>query len=196
MKQIYFLISAFILFFVIESCSVDENGDLDLTEIETLTKIEVDDLKFSFWLSDMDDKRTNIFDEKDIKERGFIFNMSLTNNSDQNIFIGSGQIAPYLSDVFDMHSNYIGHSCAMHADILTIYKIQPGETHYEGSVWCGYDVNTFGAILLPAGKYYTNFNRNLTYRSGDNYDLFDDTKNTTTRKTIEIPSMFINFEVK
>ena len=196
MKQIYLLISAFILLFVIESCSVDESGDLDFTENDTLIEKEVDGLKFSFWLSDMDDKRTNIFNKKDIRERGFNFNLSLTNNSDKNIYITNGDIEPFLSEVFDADSNYIGRSCALFNDIYILYKIQPGETHYESLFWCRYDVNTRDAISLPAGKYYTYYSRSLTYRSGDNYDLFDDTKNTTTRKTIEIPSMFINFEVK
>jgi len=168
------------MFFVAESCSYDDNSE------EAIIEKGSDGLEFSFWLSDMDDKRTNIFDEKDIKERGFYFNMSLTNNSDKNIYITNGDIMPFLSEVFDTDSNYIGRSCAQFTDIYILYKIQPGETHYESLFWCRYNVNTHDAILLPAGNYYTYFSRSLTYKSGDNYDL----------KTIEIPPMYINFEVK
>ena len=170
-------------------------NSIDKTNNETLVEKEIDGLKFSFWLSDMDDKITNIFDEKDISERGFKFNMSLTNNTDQNIFIDK-EFGPYISDVFDFYNNYKGRSCCMFLDLLAIAKIQPGETRYESIFWCGYDVNSPDIELLPSGKYYTYFSKSYTYEHGDNYDNFDHTKTNTTRKTIDIPLMYINFEVK
>ena len=169
---------------------------LDKNNNEALLEKEIDGIKISFWLSDMDDKITNIFDEKDISERGFNFNISLTNNSDQNIFITNDVIGSYLSNVFNADNNYIGRTCHRFEQILAIYKIPPGETHYESLLWCGYDVNTPDISPLPAGKYYTYYGKKLTYESGENYDIFDDAKNNTTTKTIEIPYMFINFEVK
>ena len=169
---------------------------LEKNNNETLIEKEVDGLKFSFWLSDMDDKTTNIFDKKDIGERGFKFNMLLTNNSDQNIYIDNSNIGPYLSNVFDIDNNYKGRSCVRFPQILALYKIQPGETHYESLSWCSYDLNIPDNTQLPAGKYYTYFGKNITYESGDNYDILDHTKTNTTRKTVKIPHMLINFEVK
>ena len=78
---------------------------LDKNNSETLIEKEVDGLKFSFWLSDIDDKTTNIFDEKDVRERGFKFNISLKNNSNQNIFIGNSEISPYLSNIFNAYDD-------------------------------------------------------------------------------------------
>ena len=169
---------------------------LDKNNNETRIEKEVDGLKFSFWLSDMDDKTTNIFNEKEVKERGFKFNMSLTNNRDQNIFIDNDAISPSLSNVFNSDDVFIGRSCVNFLAIYTNYKIKPGETHYESLTWCSYDENSLGSILLPAGKYYTFFYKNLKYESGDNYDIIDASKTNTSRKTIEIPHIFINFEVK
>ena len=170
-------------------------NSIDKDNYETLIEKEVDGLKFSFWLSDMDDKTTNIFDEKDIRERGFKFNMSLTNNTDRNVFT-KNEFGPYLSDVFDINNNYKGRSCRMFDFLLRIDKIQPGETRYESIPWCSYDVNNPDIELLPVGKYYTYFSKSYTYEHGDNYDNFDHTKTNTTRKTIDIPLMYINFEVK
>ena len=169
---------------------------LDKNNSEVLIEKEIQGLKFSFWLSDMNDKITNTFDEKDVKERGFKFNMALTNNSGQNIFIDNDDIAPSLSNVFNSDDVFIGRSCVNFLDIYTVHKIKPGETHYESLSWCSYYVNLWGSMLLPAGKYYTFFCKNLTYEFGDNYDMIDASKTNTTRKTIEIPHIFINFEVK
>jgi len=168
---------------------------LDKNNSETLIEKEVDGLKFSFWLSDIDDKTTNIFNEKDVRERGFKFNMSLTNNSDRNIFIDNFEIEPYLSNIFNAYDDkFIGRSCAMFNDILLIHKIQPGETHFESMYWC--NENMYNGKPLQTGKYYTYFGKNITYESGDNYDIGDATKTNTTRKTVKIPPMLINFEVK
>ena len=199
MKQIYFLISAFALLFVTESCSSD-NGEEMNPPIENhdlaLVEKEIDGLKFSFWLSDMDGDTTNIFDEKDISERGFNFNMLLTNNSDQNIFIDNGDIGPYLSYVFDVDSICIGSTCDTYVAIQIIDKIKPGETYFNSRRWCGSDVNSPNIKLLLAGKYYTYFGESIVYQSGDNFDILDETKSNTTRKTVEVPKMVINFEVK
>ena len=110
--------------------------------------------------------------------------------------IGTYVIGPYLSNVFNADNNYIGRSCLKFQDILIIKKIQPGETYHESLLWCGYDVNTPDINPLPAGKYYSYYGKKLIYESGDIYDIFDYTKTNTTTKTIEIPYMFINFEVK
>lgn len=115
---------------------------LDKNKDDTRIEKEIDGLKFSFWLSDMDDKMTSIFDEKEVKERGFKFNIALTNNSDQNIYIDNDDIAPSLSNVFSADDNYIGRSCVVFLDIYTSYEIKPGETHYESSPWCSFDENT------------------------------------------------------
>ena len=169
---------------------------LDKNNNEAFLEKEIDGIKISFWLSDMDDKTTNVFDEKDISERGFNFNLSFTNNSDRNIFITNDVFGSYLSNVFNDDNNYIGRTCLMFQAILAIYKIQPGETYHESLLWCGYDVNTPDINPLPAGKYYTYYCKKFTYESGENYDIDDYTKTNTTTKTIEIPYMFINFEVK
>ena len=178
-------------------------NQIDKNNNETLLEREVDGLKFSYWLSDMDDKITNIFDAKDVCERGLKFNMSITNNTDQNIFLDDkGDVSRYLRNVFDIDNNYIGREYIVFQDILAIAKIQPGETHYESVPWILYDtMPDHDEIMphpcsLPVGNYFTYFCRNFTYEQGDNYDIFDHSKTNTTKKTIEIPLMYINFEVK
>ena len=176
---------------------------IDKNNNETLIEKEVDGIKFSFWLSDMDDNITNIFDANDVCGRGLKFNMSLTNNTDQNIFIDDkGDVSRYLRNVFDIDNNYIGRNYIVYQDILAIAKIQPGETHHESVSWMvfetmtSYDISMPYICSLPAGKYFTYFCKSFTYEHGDNYDIFDHSKTNTTRKTIDVPLMYINFEVK
>ena len=178
-------------------------NQIDKNNNETLIEKEVDGIKFSFWLSDMDDNITNIFDANDVCGRGLKFNMSLTNNTDQNLFIDDkGDVSRYLRNVFDIDNNYIGRNYIVYQDILAIAKIQPGETHHESVSWMvfetmtSYDISMPYICSLPAGKYFTYFCKSFTYEHGDNYDIFDHTKTNTIRKTIEVPLMYINFEVK
>ena len=196
MKQIYFSLSALIILFIATSCSMDNNEEPDFTsEVPGIIEKEIDGLKFSFWLSDKDGNETNIFDEEDVKERGFLLNISLTNNGDKNIFIDDTVFSQSFSNVFNAVDNYVGWSCFMVPDIYIVYKIQPGETHYKSIPWGIYDEHINCTMILPAGKYHTSFSKKFTYEYGDNYNLTDIVKTTKT-KTIEIPDMLIDFEVK
>ncbi|MDR2913346.1 MAG: hypothetical protein LBV74_00675 [Tannerella sp.] len=162
----------------------------DANNNNTRVEKEIDNLKFTFWLSDRDGYETNLFSEEDVKERGFAFNISLTNNSEQTIYISNDFGRP-LGKIFNTENIFIGSTCAQSADILIIYSIKPGETHAASQIWCPYNKNILGADkVLPAGKYYTYFNQTLPYYINYTIDGYD------ARHIIEIPIMIINIEIK
>lgn len=120
---------------------------------------EVDSLIYVFWLSDVEGKETNIFSEQDVKDKGFMMNFSLTNNSKYTVY-KLGTFWSSLGFVFDgEHRNKL-HSCntfSSNMNIADTYDIDlnPGKTFFYSQNWCPYNENEPTVNLLPAGKYYT-----------------------------------------
>ncbi len=155
----------------------DKNSDSRVEEV-------VNGIKFAFWLSDMDGNETNLFDRDDVEKRGFNFNLSVTNNTNEVISFDNDALAPFLGYVFDLERNEGMRTCVIFEDILIIHEVKPGETHYEKRWWCNSIDDFMDSRLLPPGKYYTYFYK-------EKFKI-----NTASQKEMNIPPMFINLEIK
>lgn len=139
---------------------------------------EVDGIKFGYWLSDMDGNETSLFDRNEVEERGFNFNLSVTNNTNKPISFNKHALY-FKGYVLGMEGYEVMRTCELTEDILFTIEVMPGETYSEKRWWCTSDV--MYSRPLSSGKYYTYF--------------YNESFNTNERK-INIPVMFINFEIK
>jgi len=144
-------------------------------ENSTASRIEKDinGLKFVYWLSDADGNEMNAFDKNDVDERGFNFNLSVTNNTGEKISFKNTALR-FHGNIFETARNEAVYSCQVYHGILFTYEVMPGETHYEKRWWCTSEYTP--SWSLSSGKY-------CAYFYNENFN-------------VNIPAMFINFEIK
>lgn len=163
----------------------------DANDKSTRVEREVDGFTFRYWLTDKDGRETTVFDMNDIKENGFVFHISMTNNREETVYL-TNSFGQSISAVYDTNHQFKGRSCQQFPDIYLTYPINPGETQHETLIWCPYNETVGGADkLLSAGTYYTFVHDKQTYFIG-----YKNGSDSGTRYTVEIPPMFLNFEVQ
>lgn len=170
--------------FALTKISPEHIGLRDEKNTDSRVDTVIEGIKFVYWLSDMDGNETNSFDRHDVEERGFNFNLSVVNNTNEVISFDNDAFAPFLGYVFDLEKNEAMRTCVQFEDIFINYEIRPGEIHHEKIGWCNSIDNLVDSRLLSSGKYYTYF-----YKEKLNINM-------APEKTINIPPMFINIEIK
>ena len=162
----------------------------DINNSAAYAEKEEGGIKYRFWLSDIEGREVNVFDEQTVRDEGFLFNISVTNNT------GKAQRICALGTrgIFDPEHKYRGsilqdllpYSCNYAARITVVNH---GEIYKRSERWC-HDENP--RFLLPKGKYYAYSRGKINVTPND----FWVPNIMPVEYDMDMSVMMVNFEVK